>query len=155
MSEQVPTIMEWQKNSYIISTDSKWIDREVVYKYLSEESYWAKNIPYDIVSRAIDHSLCFGVYEDGKEMVGFARILSDYATFANVLDVFILSPSRGMGLSKWLMECIFLHPDLQNLRSWALKTRDAHGLYRKYGFELPKHPDKIMERIMQNPYPEH
>ena len=155
MSEQFPMIMEWQRNSYIISTDPKWIDREVVHKYLSEESYWAKNIPFAVVSRSIDHSLCFGLFEEGQEMVGFARILSDYATFAYIMDVFILPPSRGIGLSKWLLECIFAHPDLQGLRAWSLKTRDAHGLYRQYGFELAKHPDKIMERIKQNPYPEH
>jgi GNAT superfamily N-acetyltransferase len=153
MAESTPMIMEWQRNKYIISTDPKWIDRDVVHTYLSEESYWAKNIPFEIVSRSIDHSLCFGVYDEAQEMVGFARILSDYATFANLLDVFILPPSRGLGLSKWLLDCIFQHPDLQNLRSWALKTRDAHGLYRKYGFELPKQPDKIMEIVMQNPYP--
>ena len=155
MEQATPMIMEWQRNKYMISTDPKWIDRELVHKYLSEESYWAKNIPFDVVSKSLDHSLCFGVFEEGQEMVGFARILSDYATFAYIMDVFILPPSRGIGLSKWLMECILAHPDLQGLRAWSLKTNDAHGLYRQYGFELTKHPEKIMERVVQNPYPSH
>jgi GNAT superfamily N-acetyltransferase len=152
MPEQTPMIMEWQRDTYIISTDTKWIDREMVHQYLSEESYWAKNIPFEVVSRSIDHSLCFGVYEEGPEMVGFARVLSDYATFAYIMDVFILPPSRGLGLSKWLMECILTHPDLQNLRGWSLKTTDAHGLYRQFGFQLAKHPEKIMERVQLDPY---
>ncbi|MBI9049796.1 MAG: GNAT family N-acetyltransferase [Anaerolineaceae bacterium] len=152
MSIQIPKIMEWQRDNYIISTDQKKINREVVYQYLSQESYWAIHIPVEIVHRSLDHSLCFGVLEKGKEMVGFARVVSDYATFANLMDVFILPPSRGLGLSKWLLTCIFSHPDLQNLRCWSLKTRDAHGLYRQYGFQLAKHPEKIMERIIPDPY---
>jgi len=152
MQSQVPQSVSWQQDGYILTTDPLSIDRKLVHQFLSENSYWALNIPRDIVDRSLDHSLCFGLLEADQHMVGFARVVSDYATFANLMDVFILPSFRGQGLSKWMMTCIFAHPDLQNLRSWSLRTRDAHGLYSQFGFHLAKHPEKIMEKISLNPY---
>jgi N-acetylglutamate synthase-like GNAT family acetyltransferase len=152
MQKQFPLLMEWQRDGYVISTEAERIDRQVVHRYLSQESYWALNIPSEIVERSLDHSLCFGVFDPDQRMVGFARVVSDYATFANLMDVFILPANRGAGLSKWLLSCILSHPDLQGLRSWTLKTRDAHGLYSQFGFQLAKHPEKMMEKILIQPY---
>jgi N-acetylglutamate synthase-like GNAT family acetyltransferase len=152
MQKQIPLQMEWQRDGYAISTVAERIDRQVVHRYLSQESYWALNIPREIVERSLDHSLCFGVFDPDQKMVGFARVISDYATFANLMDVFILPANRGAGLSKWLLCCIVSHPDLQGLRSWTLKTRDAHGLYGQFGFQPSKHPEKMMERTLYHPY---
>jgi len=152
MQKSIPVQIEWQLDGYIVSTDPTRMDRAVIHRYLSQDSYWAANIPREIVERSLDHSLCFGLFHADEGMVGFARVVSDYATFANLMDVFILPPQRGLGLSKWLLTCVFNHPDLQNLRSWTLKTRDAHGLYQQFGFHLAKHPEKIMEKIQANPY---
>ena len=152
MQKQIPLQVEWQQDGYVISTDAKRIDREMVHRYLSLESYWALNIPREIVDRSLDHSLCFGVFDPDQKMVGFARVVSDYATFANLMDVFILPANRGNGLSKWLLNCILSHPDLQSLRAWTLKTRDAHGLYSQFGFQLAKYPEKMMEKILIHPY---
>src|SRR5690348_5251878 len=123
---------EWRRGEYMISTDKHRVDLAVVHGYLTR-SYWAEGIPREIVRRSIEHSLVFGVYK-GDEQVGFARVISDLATFAYLSDVFILEAYRGQGLSVWLMECIAAHPDLQGLRRWTLFTRDAHGLYEKIGF---------------------
>jgi N-acetylglutamate synthase-like GNAT family acetyltransferase len=152
MQKQNPLQVEWLRDEYVVSTDAERIDRHVVHRYLSQESYWALNIPREIVDRSLDHSLCFGVYDPNQKMVGFARVVSDYATFANLMDVFILPENRGSGLSKWLLSCILSHPDLQGLRSWTLKTRDAHGLYGQFGFQLAKYPEKMMEKIHLHPY---
>src|SRR5579875_2745006 len=111
---------------YTISTDFERIDINVFYDYLHNEAYWSKGIPRDLLERSIRHSLCFGVYK-GRDMVGFARVISDYATFAYLGDVFVLPEHRGRGLSKELMKAISSHPDLQGLRRFYLVTRDAHG----------------------------
>jgi GNAT superfamily N-acetyltransferase len=122
----------------------------VIHGYL-EGSYWARGIPREVVERSLRNSLGFGVYY-GEELVGFARVVTDLATFAYIGDVFVLGPYRGRGLSKWLMECIVEHPDLKDLRRWHLVTRDAQGLYARFGFAEPE-PGKHMERLRQNPYP--
>ncbi len=124
---------------------------EVVHGYLAR-SYWAKNIPREIVERSIENSLCFGIYEapdaerPPERQVGFARVITDFATFAYVADVFVLEEARGKGLAQWLMEVIAGHPELQGLRRWTLATRDAHALYRKTGFAPLASPADFMER---------
>jgi GNAT superfamily N-acetyltransferase len=116
----------------------------MVHEFLTN-SYWAKGIPVETVRLSIENSICFAVYH-GRQQVGFARIISDLATFAYLADVFILSSYRGRGLSLWLMECIVGHPDLQGLRRWMLATKDAHGLYAKFGFTPVRSPETWMER---------
>ena len=122
----------------------------MIHGYL-ERSYWARGIPRAVVERSLRNSLGFGIYEDAQ-LVGFARVVTDLATFAYLADVFVLEAYRGRGLSKWLMECMVEHPDLKDLRRWHLVTRDAQGLYAKFGFAEPE-PGKHMERRRQNPYP--
>lgn len=134
---------EFRKDAFTISTDRERLDLDVVYGFLTE-CYWAKGIPRDVVARSIENSLCFGLYAEGKQ-VGFARVISDYATYAYIGDVFVLDSFRGRGLGKWLMECIMQHPQLQGLRRWSLVTRDAHGLYAQLGFEPLKKPQNYME----------
>ena len=131
--------------TYEISDDPGRLDLDGIHRYLSEDSYWAQKIPREVVARSVAHSLCFGVYAD-TEQVGFARVVSDRATFAFLADVFILPEHRGRGLSKRLMAAITAHPDLQGLRRWMLATADAHGLYRQYGFAALAKPERFMER---------
>jgi len=133
-----------------VSTDPARLSLDAIYGYL-KGSYWAAGIPRDVVERSVRNSLAFGVYR-GDELVGFARVVTDLATFAYVGDVFVVEALRGRGLSKWLIECIVDHPDLRDLRRWHLVTRDAHGLYARFGFAEPA-PGKHMERTRQNPYP--
>jgi GNAT superfamily N-acetyltransferase len=142
--------IEFRKGEFAISTDRARIDLDVVHGFLTN-CYWAKGIPRDTVARAIENSLCFGLYAEGKQ-VGFARVISDYATYAYIGDVFVLDSFRGRGLGKWLMECIMQHPRLQELRRWSLVTRDAHGLYAPFGFEPLKKPQNYMERYRQDVY---
>jgi GNAT superfamily N-acetyltransferase len=139
----IPTV-EYTRGEFTISTDKNRLDLGVIHGYLSEESYWAKGIPLEIVTRAIEHSLCFGVYHNAQQ-IGFARLITDYTTFAYLADVFIIEQYRGQGLSKWLMESILKHPDVQGLRRWMLATRDAHGLYKQFGFEPLADPSRIMQ----------
>jgi GNAT superfamily N-acetyltransferase len=136
--------LQWTRGDYTISTNPQLLDFDVIQRFLSQ-SYWAAGVPMEIVRRSIAHSLPFGLYR-GTEQLGFARVITDYATFAYLADVFVLDSHRGRGLSKWLMEAIVSHPDLQRLRRWMLATRDAHELYRKYGFSELKQPDRWMER---------
>lgn len=131
-------------NGYLLSTDKNLLQTDVIHAFLSEKSYWAKDVPKNIVEKSLSNSLCFGVYFNDTQ-VGFARVISDYATFAYLCDVFIVDEYRGKGLSKWLMEKIMQHPDLQNLRRFTLGTRDAHGLYRKFGFREPDNSCNNME----------
>jgi len=137
--------------SVTISTEKSRLDVTMIHRYLSEESYWAKGIPRDVVERSIENALCFGAYEDGKQ-VGFARVVTDYAVFAYIGDVFVLGSHRGRGVSKMIMAAIMAHPKLQGLRRWSLVTSDAHGLYRQFGFSAPANPEKHMERTLRNPY---
>jgi GNAT superfamily N-acetyltransferase len=141
---------EWRQGEYLISTDRRRLDLAVIHGFLTT-SYWAAGIPLEIVERSIEQSLSFGVYKVDNQ-VGFARVITDYATFAYIGDVFILEEYRGQGLSKWLMQVIADHPELQGLRRWILITRDAHGLYRKTGFREPKDPERYMEKVFQDIY---
>jgi len=138
------THSSWIQGDYEITTDPSRIDVAAVHGFLTD-SYWAKGIPLAAVERSIQNSLCFGIYR-GREQAGFARVISDRATFAYVADVFVLPAFRGQGLSKWLMQCIMAHPDLQGLRRWSLVTRDAHELYQQFGFRPLTAPDRWMER---------
>jgi len=148
-------VLEWRRAEFLISTDRKRLSLDVVHDFLTN-CYWAKGISRDVVARSIEHSLCFGIYDESpspaKEArfsapgpVGFARVVSDFATVAYLGDVFVLESHRGRGLSKWLMECITQHPALQNLRRWILLTRDAHGLYSQFGFTPLRAPERYME----------
>jgi GNAT superfamily N-acetyltransferase len=136
---------------YEISTDTHRLDVEVIHKFLAEDSYWSPGIPRSIVERAIENSLCFGVYHRAAQ-VGFARVVTDKSTFALLADVFILKAHRGKGLSKWLMRCVVGHEDLQGLRRFLLLTSDAHGLYRQFGFEELGNPARFMEVLRQDIY---
>jgi GNAT superfamily N-acetyltransferase len=131
--------------SYIISTDRTRLDAALVHRYLSGDSYWARGVPLEVVERAIQNSLCFGLYEHDRQ-VGFARVVTDAATFGYLADVFIVSDHRGRGLGKQLIAAVMAHPDLQGLRRFMLATRDAHGLYRHFGFTEPRNPQVLMER---------
>jgi GNAT superfamily N-acetyltransferase len=135
--------MEWHKDGFLISTDPARIDIDTVHGFLTN-SYWAAGVPIDVVRRSIQHALCFGIYKDDKQ-AGFARVITDYATFAYIGDVFVLDEYRGLGLSKWLMSIIREHPDLRGLRRWLLATRDAHGLYSQFGFKPLNNPGTWME----------
>ncbi|MBV8137010.1 MAG: GNAT family N-acetyltransferase [Deltaproteobacteria bacterium] len=137
-------LVERTFDDYLVSTDPDRLDVGVVHDFL-HGSYWAEGIPRDIVERAIRNSLCFGVYHRNQQ-IGFARVVSDYATFAYIADVFVLAPWRGRGIAKALMVEIVHHPDLQRLRRWLLGTKDAHGLYQRYGFTAPQFPERHMER---------
>lgn len=137
-------IREHQRAEFTISTDRAKVDVAAVHAFLTA-CYWAKGIPRETVERSIRNSLCFGVYQ-GQRQVGFARVISDFATFAYLADVYVLEEHRGAGLGKWLMECIVSHPALQGLRRWSLATRDAHGLYAKFGFTPLGASDRWMER---------
>ncbi|MBO9732201.1 MAG: GNAT family N-acetyltransferase [Chitinophaga sp.] len=137
--------IEVKEGAYHISTDKTRLDLNAIHDYLSKESYWSQNIPFDIVEKSIAGSLCFGVYE-GNRQIGFARVVTDGAVFAYLGDVYILEPYRGKGLSKFLMRTILAHPDLQGLRRFLLVTSDAHGLYRQFGFTDITNPDKFMHR---------
>jgi GNAT superfamily N-acetyltransferase len=136
-------IVEQRQGEFVISTDLARLDIDAIHGYL-RRSYWAENIPRAVVEKAVAHSLCFGVYA-GERLAGFARVVSDYATFAYLCDVFVLEEHRGEGLAKWLLAAILAHPELQGLRRWMLVTRDAHGLYRQYGFQPARHPENVME----------
>ena len=132
---------------FVVTTDLGSLDEELIHRVLSQ-SYWAKGIPRAVVTRSIRSSLCFAVLK-GHEQVGFARVITDYATYAYLADVFILEEYRGRGLGKFLMQCIIQHPELQGLRRWTLATRDAHDLYAQFGFKPLANPDRFME--LHNP----
>ncbi|GCF10579.1 GNAT family N-acetyltransferase [Dictyobacter arantiisoli] len=136
---------EWQQGDYLISTDKAKLDIDTIHGFLTTV-YWSPGIPRATVERALEHSLSFGVYR-GAQQVGLARVITDYTTFAYIADVFILEAFRGQGLSKWLMEVVAAHPDLQGLRRWVLATRDAHELYKKTGFSPLQMPDRFMEKL--------
>ncbi len=135
---------EWQRGAYLVTTDKARLDLETIHRFL-ETSYWAAAIPAEVVRRSVENSLAFGLFE-GDEQVGFARVVTDYATFAYLADVFVLQPYRGQGLGRWMMEVVFSHPELQGFRRWMLATRDAHELYRTYGFAELEEPRIFMEK---------
>jgi GNAT superfamily N-acetyltransferase len=141
---------EWRLGEYIISTDIHRLDLSAIHSFLVR-SYWAEGIPFETMKKSIEHSLNFGIYTAGKQ-VGFARVITDYATYAYIGDVYILDEYRGQGLSKWLMQVIAGHRELQGLRRWTLLTRDAHELYRKIGFQEPQNPERYMEKTNPDIY---
>ena len=144
MNKVLSPVQTHRRDGFLLTTDRSLIDVYVVHGFLTE-AYWCKGIPRETVERAIENSLCFSIFERERQ-VGFARVVSDFATYAYLADVFVIEQYRGRGLSSWLMACIVAHPDLQGLRRWTLATRDAHGLYAKYGFTSLEVPDRFMER---------
>ena len=143
-------IHEWYQNGYTISTDNDRLDLPLIHSFLTR-AYWSEGIPIETVRCAIEHSLSFGVYQNERQ-IGFARLVTDYATFAYLADVFIVEPFRGQGLSKWLLQVIMEHADLQGFRRWILATKDAHSLYRQYGFTELKWPERFMEKLVPDIY---
>ena len=143
--------MEYRRDDFLVSTDQTRLDLDVIHGFLTN-CYWAQGIQREVVSRSIERALCFGIYDGNGAQVGFARVISDFATIAYVGDVFVLETHRGRGLGKWLMECVVEHPALQNLRRWILTTRDAHGLYSQVGFTPLKAPERFMELHQPNVY---
>jgi GNAT superfamily N-acetyltransferase len=138
-------VQSWKRGDYSISTDRSRLNVELIHDFLSQKTYWAIGRARDVVQRSIDNSLPFGLYQ-GTDLVGFARVVTDRATFAWIADVFVLPEHRGQGLSKWMMEVILSHPELQGFRRWVLATKDAHALYARFGF-IPLHrPERWMER---------
>ncbi len=129
---------------FYISSNNKDMDIAAIHAFISN-SYWAKGIPLETLTRSIRNSLCFGVFTDAGAQVGFARVVTDSATFGYICDVYLLEDFRGRGLSRWLMEALVAHPDLQGLRRINLATVDAHGLYAKFGFHTVAHPERFME----------
>jgi len=144
-------VSDIHKGEFTISTDKSRLDLDVIHKFLSEESYWAGNRSFEKTKIAIDNSICFGLYHDDRQ-IGFARVVSDKSTFAYIGDVFVINEYRGQGLSKWLMQVIVDHPELQGLRRWVLATRDAHGLYSQFEFAELRHPDRWMEKTAPDAY---
>jgi len=142
--------MDLQKDSFTISTSKEKLNISYIHQFLAQ-SYWAENIPVEIVQRSIEGAVCFGVY-DGDQQIGFARVITDKATVAYLADVFIDERYRGRGLSKWLMKTIMSHPELQGLRNWFLGTRDAHGLYAQFGFSPLENPERIMRKNVPDIY---
>lgn len=142
---------EWTQGEFTISTDRARLQTDAIHKFLSEESYWAKSRTREQTETAIKNSLPFGVYT-GENQIGFARVVTDYATFAYLGDVYILEEYRGQGLSKRLMDVIVGHPELQGFRRWILATKDAHTLYEKFGFHALVHPERWMEKPAPDAY---
>ena len=141
------SVRTWRRDDgFEISTDPTRVDLDLTHRFLRDDSYWAAGVPRDVLERSIRGSIVFGIYNDAGDQVGFARVVSDKATFAWIGDVFVLPERRGVGLAKWLMECITTHPELQGLRRWMLATRDAHGLYAQYGFS-PLHVQTLFMEL--------
>lgn len=136
---------EWRYGDYVITTDKTRLDISFIHDFLSNASYWAEGRSLDVVKRSVDNSLNFGVFS-GDKQVGFARVVTDYATFAWLADVFVVSDHRGHGVGRWLIEVVVTHPQLRGLRRWVLATRDAHELYRGFGFTDLIEPLRWMER---------
>jgi GNAT superfamily N-acetyltransferase len=134
-----------------ITTDTDKLDIDLIHRFLSDESYWASGIPRDLVERSIDNSLCFGAFERSAQ-VGFARVVTDYATFGYLADVFVLPSHRGRGIGRQILQAVKDHPDLQRLRRWHLVTSDAHALYAELGFHEIESPQRHMEIAVKNAY---
>jgi len=139
------------KDDYCISTNRAKLDVNAIHNFLSTQSYWCQNIPVETVIKSIDNSLNFGLYYEDQQ-IGFARIISDFSTMAYLADVYVLPEHRGKGLSKWMMQIIMSHPELQGLRRWMLLTADAHGLYKQFGWKEIANPDRYMELHNKNIY---
>ncbi len=151
MSGIEPEAVPAPSHGIAISTDPGDVDIDVVFRFLDQQSSWSRGVPRPVVVRAIENSLCFSARLDG-EFIGFARVVTDRATFAYLGDVFVLPPSRGLGVSKALMAAIDAHPDLQGLRRFVLATSDAHGLYAQFGFTALAQPARYMERYRPEVY---
>ena len=150
--------MDWRRGPYLVSDERERLELEVIHAFLSR-SYWAPGIPLAVVARSLEHSLPFGLYrtdgdaaEERLRQVGFARVITDRTTFAYLSDVFVLEEERGKGLSKFLLECVHVHPELQGLRRWLLVTRDAQGLYEQFGWRVTPEPHKHMEILRRDIY---
>lgn len=143
--------MEWQQGEFTISTDKSKLSVPYIHEFLSQQSYWAAGIPLETVKQSIEGSLCFGLYHE-QQQIGFARVVTDQATFGYLADVFVDTAYRGRGLSKWLMQVILAYPGLQGLRRMMLATRDAHALYRQFGFTGIEHPERLMQIVFDNMY---
>jgi GNAT superfamily N-acetyltransferase len=133
------------RDGFEVSSDPGRLDRALIHRFLHDESYWAAGVPRDVVDRALDNSLCFGLYDRDGRQAGFARVVTDRAAIAYLADVFVLNEHRGRGLGKWLIETVMSHPELQGLRRFFLGTVDAHALYERYGFRPLADPDRMME----------
>ena len=142
---------EISEGDLLISDDKARLDRPLIHRFLSQRSYWAQNVPVEIVERSIEHSLCCGLYQAGAQ-IGFARAVTDFATFAWLADVFIVEEARGHGYGKKLVAAMAAHPGLQTLRRFMLGTRDAHTLYEQFGFALVKYPERFMEKCPETGY---
>jgi GNAT superfamily N-acetyltransferase len=143
------TLCEQRRGPFLISTDKSRLNLQIIFEYLSHRSYWAQGRSLEMVARSIENSLCFGVY-DSDNQVGFARVVTDYATFGWIGDVFVLETHRKDGLGKWLVQCLVNHPELTNVRRLILATKDAHELYRKYGgFETLPEAERWMTRLRE------
>lgn len=143
-------VREYRRDGYLISTDKARLDLGTIHGFLSEKSYWAAGRSLEAVARSVENSLCFGLYDTAGRQAGFARVVTDYATFGWVCDVFVLDEHKGKGLGKWLMQTVVAFPDLQGLKRLQLATRDAHELYRKYaGFTPLANPGMWMERVQE------
>jgi len=140
----------YSRDRFTITTDQARLDLRAIHDYL-KQSYWSPGIPFEIMQRAVRNSLSFGLF-DGEAQIGFARVVTDRATFGYLADVYVLEPYCGQGLATWLIECVCAHPDLQGLRRFALATRDAHGLYRKFGFNEIANPSQQMEIVRPGIY---
>lgn len=141
------------RGEYLITTNKSELDIEAIHDFLCNQSYWSKNIPIDIVRKSVEHSLNFGLFHVDKQ-IGYARVISDFSTIAYLGDVYVLTEYRGNGLSKWLMEEVMKHPELQGLRRWILLTSSAHELYKKFGWQEVAKPELYMELYNPNVYKE-
>jgi GNAT superfamily N-acetyltransferase len=139
-------LFESTRDGFTVSTDPARLDMDLIHRMLSTESYWAQGRAFEAVARSFAHSLPFGVYAPDGALVGWARVVTDYSTYAYLSDVWVLAAHRGRGLSKFLVGAILAHPELQGLRRWGLNTRDAHGLYEQFGFTPIAEPERAMER---------
>jgi GNAT superfamily N-acetyltransferase len=142
---------ETHENGLLISDNPARLDRALIFDFLRNRSYWAQEVTREILDRSVENSLCFGVYLDGKQ-IGFARVVTDFATFAWLADVFVVEEKRGQGISKKLVAAVLAHPRLQGLRRFILGTRDAHGLYAQFGFKPLAHPERFMEIRSESSY---
>lgn len=141
---ETATHLEFHQGEFLVSTDPTRLDVDAIHAFLSR-TYWAEGVAREVVERSLRHSLCFGLYHQGRQ-IGLARVITDHATFGYLADVYVLEEFRGRGLAKWLMRCILAHPELQSLRSLRLATRGAQALYRQFGFTALKHPEHHLER---------
>jgi N-acetylglutamate synthase-like GNAT family acetyltransferase len=148
----------WVYKEFLISTNKEYLDVELIHNFLNQEAYWSKGIPKETVKKSIENTtLCFGIYKGeignkNLKQVGFARVITDLSTYAYLCDVFILPNYRKLGLSKWLMDVITTHSELQGVRRFMLATNDAHSLYNKYGFEQIDNPELFMQKVLKSPY---